>query len=65
MVVNLSLEEQIKAIRIEGQAQVQAEAWLLDPAYKAENVGVMELSNDLASCHNPSSFTLLKIRLHC
>ena len=31
IVVNLSLEEKTKAIRIEDQAQVQAETWLFDP----------------------------------
>ena len=47
MVVNLSLEEQVKAIRIEGQVQVQAEAWVFDEVHKEENVGAMELSNGI------------------
>ncbi len=47
MVVNLALAEQVKAIRIEGQAQTLAEAWLFDPAHKAENVGAVELSNGI------------------
>jgi glycosyl hydrolase family 39 (putative alpha-L-iduronidase) len=47
MVINLSLEEKTKAIRIGDQAQVQAEAWLFDPEHKAENIGEVELSNDI------------------
>jgi hypothetical protein len=47
MVINLSLEEKTKAIRIGDQAQVQAEAWLFDPEHKAENVGSVELSNGI------------------
>ena len=42
MEINLSLEEQTKAIRIEGPAQIQAEAWLFDAAHNAENVGMVE-----------------------
>ena len=47
IVVNLSLEEKIKAIRIEEQAEVQAEAWLFDPDHKAENIGTLEISNSI------------------
>jgi len=47
IVVNLSLEEKVKAIDIEGQAEVQAEAWLFDPDHKAENIGTLEISNSI------------------
>ncbi len=56
MVINLSLEEKTKALRIGDQTQVQAEAWLFDPAHKAENVGRLELSNELT--FPPQSVTL-------
>jgi len=60
MVINLSLEEKTKAIRIGDQAQVQAEAWLFDPDHKAENMGTVELSNDIAV--PPQSITLYIIQ---
>ncbi|MBL0346686.1 hypothetical protein [Candidatus Villigracilis affinis] len=44
MVVNLSLEEQIKALRIDGQTSVKGEAWLFDPTHQAENMGIVDLS---------------------
>jgi glycosyl hydrolase family 39 (putative alpha-L-iduronidase) len=47
MVINLSLEEKTKAIRIGDQAQVQAETWLFDPEHKGENIGSVELSNGI------------------
>src|SRR5215216_609205 len=47
MVVNLSLEEKTKAIRIEEQAQVQAETWLFDLDHKAENIGTLEISDSI------------------
>ena len=47
MVVNLSLEEKTKTIRIEEQAQVHAETWLFDPDHKAENIGTLELSDSI------------------
>ena len=47
MVINLSLEEKGKPLRIEGRTEVQAEAWLFDPTHKAENIGTVELSNEL------------------
>jgi hypothetical protein len=47
MVINLSLQEQTKAIRIGDQTSVQAEAWLFDPNHKAESMGNMELSNEI------------------
>ena len=37
MIINLSLDEKIKAFRIGDQAQVQAEIWLFDPPHRAEN----------------------------
>ncbi len=60
MVINLSLEEKTKAIRIGDQAQVQAEAWLFDPDHKAENTGTVELSNGIAV--PPQSITLYIIQ---
>ena len=39
--------EQIKAARIEGQAQIQSEARAFDPAHVAENVEALELSNGI------------------
>ncbi|HJS20150.1 MAG TPA: hypothetical protein VJ785_15490, partial [Anaerolineales bacterium] len=47
MVVNLSLEEKVKALRLGDQTEVQAEAWLFDPSHQAENVGTVDLSNAL------------------
>jgi glycosyl hydrolase family 39 (putative alpha-L-iduronidase) len=60
MVINLSLEEKTKAIRIGNQAQVQAEAWLFDPEHKAENIGEIELSNGVTV--PPQSITLYIVR---
>ena len=60
VVINLSLEEKTKAIRIEGQAQVQAEVWLFDPSHKAENVGGVDISNSITI--SPQSMTLFIIR---
>jgi hypothetical protein len=47
MIINLSLEEKTKAIRIGDQTQIQAEMWLFDPDHKAENIGVVELSGSI------------------
>jgi hypothetical protein len=60
MVINLSREEQTKALRIAGQAQVQAEAWLFDPDHKAENLGTTDLSNEVTL--PPQSVTLYKVQ---
>lgn len=60
IIINLSLEEKKKAIRIEEQAQVQAEAWLFDPDHKAENVGTMEISDSITI--PPQSMTLYIIQ---
>ena len=60
IVVNLSLEEKIKAIRIEEQVEVQAEAWLFDPDHKAENIGTLEISNSITI--PPESVTLYIIQ---
>jgi alpha-L-arabinofuranosidase len=54
MVINLSLEEKIKAIRIADQTQ--AEAWLFDLDHAAENVGTINLSNEITI--PPQSVTL-------
>jgi alpha-L-arabinofuranosidase len=60
MLINLSLDEQTKAIRIEGQvsADHEAEAWLFDPTHRAENVGGMELSKTISA---PAQSILLLI----
>jgi hypothetical protein len=47
MVINLSLEEQIKVFRIAGQTSVNAEAWLLDPIHTVENMGGIEISSEV------------------
>jgi hypothetical protein len=49
MVINLSLEEKTKALRIGGQAQVQAETWLFDPMHTVENLGIAELSSQITA----------------
>jgi Glycosyl hydrolases family 39 len=56
MLINLSLKEKIKAIRIGDQAQVPAEVWLFDPEHKAENMGIEQLSNEVTV--PPQSITL-------
>jgi hypothetical protein len=56
MVINLSLEEKTRAIRIADQAQVQAETWLFDLAHKAENMGMVALSDTVSL--PPQSITL-------
>ncbi len=56
IVINLSLEEKTKAIRIEDQAEVQAETWLFDPDHKAENVGTREIADSITV--PPQSVTL-------
>ena len=60
MVINLSLEEKTKAIRIGDQAQVRAEAWLFDPEHKAENIGAAELFNGITA--PPQSITLYLVQ---
>jgi len=47
MVVNLSLEELAKPLRITGQTSVKSEAWLFDPTHNAENMGDVELSGEI------------------
>jgi Glycosyl hydrolases family 39 len=49
MVINLSLEEKTKAIRIGDQTRAQAEAWLFDPTHKAENIGPVSLSDHITA----------------
>jgi len=58
-VINLSPEEKIKVIRVENQAQVQAEAWLFDASHKAENIGELDISNGVSV--PPQSMTLFII----
>jgi hypothetical protein len=59
IVINLSDDEQIKAIRVENQSQVQAEAWLFDASHKAENIGELDISNGVSI--PPQSMTLFII----
>ncbi len=59
LVVNLSLEEKTKALRIEGQAEVRAEAWLFNPDHKAEKIGNVDLSGNAA--FPPQSVTLFVV----
>jgi len=59
IVINLSDEEKIKAIRIEDQPQVQAEAWLFDASHVAENIGKLDISNGISV--PPQSMTLFII----
>ena len=47
LVINLSSEEKTKSIRIGDQASVSAEVWLFDQTHRAENVGVVELSDSI------------------
>ena len=56
MIINLSLEEKTKAVRIAGQEQVQAETWLFDPSHKVENIGTADLSDPISV--PPQSITL-------
>jgi hypothetical protein len=58
MVINLSLEDKTKAIRIGDQAQVQAEMWLFDPSHQAENVGEVELSGSITVPPQSTTFAL-------
>lgn len=60
MVINLSLEERTKAIQIAEQSQVTAETWLFDPAHKAENMGMSDLSRPIT--FPPQSVTLYILR---
>jgi len=41
----VSLEEQINAIRNEEQAQVRAEAWVVDDLHMVDNAEALKLSN--------------------
>jgi alpha-L-arabinofuranosidase len=47
IVINLSLNDKIKPIRIEGQSKAPAEAWLFDPTHKAKDIGAVNLSNSI------------------
>jgi hypothetical protein len=47
MVINLSLEEQAKALRIADQASDKAETWLFDPTHKAQDIGTLDLKGDV------------------
>ena len=60
MIINLSLEEQAKALRIADQSSVKGEAWLFDPTHNAENIGDVELSGEVK--FPPQSITLFIIK---
>jgi len=60
IMINLSLEEKTKPIRIEDRAQVQADTWLFDLKHKAENIGTMEISDSIIL--PPESVTLYIIQ---
>lgn len=60
IVINLSLVEKTKPLRIENEANAEAEAWLFDPTHKAEDIGAVNLSHDLS--FPPQSVTLYSIK---
>ena len=64
MVINLSLEEQIKALRIADQTSVKAEAWLFDPTHNAESVGTIELSGDVKFPAQSITLFILKVEAY-
>ncbi len=49
LVINLSSEEKTKPIRISDQTSISAEVWLFDQTHRAENVGVVELSDSITA----------------
>jgi hypothetical protein len=56
MIINLSLEEKTKALRVGDQTKIQAEAWLFDPAHRVENMGMSQISGQITV--PPQSITL-------
>jgi hypothetical protein len=60
MIINLALEEKTKAIQIGDQTQVRADSWLFDPEHKAENIGLVELSGEVA--FPPQSISLFVVQ---
>jgi hypothetical protein len=60
IVINLSLEEKTKTVRIGDQTEVRAEAWLFDPDHKLENVDSVQLSAKTA--FPPQSISLFLIQ---
>jgi hypothetical protein len=60
VIINLSLETRTKPLRIENQSQVEAEAWLLDPTHKAEDLGLQRLTGSLNI--PPQSMTLYVLK---
>lgn len=60
MVINLSTEDQTKAIRIGDQGAVQAETWLFDLGHRAENMGTVQISDEITV--SPQSVTLFIIQ---
>lgn len=47
IVVNLTLEEQTKTLRIGDQTEIQAETWLFDRTHKAESLGISQISGQV------------------
>jgi len=56
MIINMTLEEKTRAVRLGDQSPVQAEVWLFDPTHKAEEVGNVEITNQMS--FPPQSITL-------
>jgi hypothetical protein len=59
LVINLSSEEKTKPIRISDQTSISAEVWLFDQTHRAENVGVVELSDSITA--PPHSISLYMV----
>ena len=59
LVINLSSEEKTKPIRINDQTSISAEVWLFDQTHRAENVGVVELSDSITA--PPHSISLYMV----
>jgi len=47
MVINLSLEEQARSLRLEGETVLEGQAWLFDPTHKVENIGAVDLNGEV------------------
>lgn len=47
MIINLSTEEKVKALRIEGHDTARAETWLLDPDHAAESLGAGTIPGEI------------------
>jgi hypothetical protein len=49
LLVNLSLEEQVRDLLVEGTSAAQAEAWLFDPQHRAQSIGTADLSQPVSA----------------